>query len=193
MSLGRKERLQLYSGIFVGLYRTRFARSVRQNALWATPFAWLARRSTAVLTVFSLRLTASIGPRSLVAPGGCLEFPVTARGLGWPGRLPGGCLHDRSGERFCHAWPSSRRNALRAFYQSEVNLLLERVHLGNLHLDLIADPDHAPGSAANQVIPLRLVDEEIIINGGERHRAAHSRARHIHEEPKVPEVSNKAG
>ena len=50
------------------------------------------------------------------------------------------------------------------FGQSKIDLPLERVHFGHLHLDLIAQLDHTAAAAANQLIAIGLKNKKIVLD-----------------------------
>ena len=75
-----------------------------------------------------------------------------------------------------------------ALGETEIDLLLERVHFGDLDLDLVAQPNDAARAAPDQVVSLRIENIKIIGHGGERHQTAHGEAGDIHEEPEVAGV-----
>jgi hypothetical protein len=56
---------------------------------------------------------------------------------------------------------------------SKIHLFFEAVHLRNLHLDLIPEPDNSPSAAADEMVARRFIDVKIICHGRERHGAAH--------------------
>ena len=71
-----------------------------------------------------------------------------------------------------------------------VHLALEGVHLGHLHLNLIAQLEHAPGAAAHKLTARRVKLIEVVTHAGERHQPAHPQPRNIHKEPEVPHVGD---
>ena len=77
--------------------------------------------------------------------------------------------------------------------QSEIHLLLEAVHLGHLHLELVSQLNHAPGAPAHEQIPLHIEDKKVIGDCGQRHQPAHRESGHIHEEAEVPHVRDQRG
>ena len=72
--------------------------------------------------------------------------------------------------------------------QTEIHLLFGGVHLGDLHLQLVAEADDAARAAADELIALFVVDIKIILHGGQRHETAHGQARHVHKEAEVPQI-----
>ena len=74
--------------------------------------------------------------------------------------------------------------------EPEIDLLLERIHLGNLHLKPVSEPDDAPRAPANQMVALRIKNVEVIRHCGKRHQPAHRQAGNIDEETEVASVSD---
>ena len=69
-------------------------------------------------------------------------------------------------------------------------MLFEGVDFGDLDTDAIAETDHAPGTAADEMVARGLKDEEVIVNCGERDEAAHGKAGDIDEEAEIANVGD---
>jgi hypothetical protein len=111
------------------------------------------------------------------AVGRALAAPVRRRGRG-RNRTTGGRR------------PRTGRARLR---EAEVHLFLERIDLGDLDADLIAEPDDAAGAAADEVVAAGIKDEEVIGHRGERDEPAHGEPRHIDEKAEVAHVGDEGG
>ena len=77
--------------------------------------------------------------------------------------------------------------------QPEVDLLLETIYLGDLHLQSISQLDDSSSASPDNLQARRVEDIEVIFQLGERNHSAHPQARHIDEKPKIPQVRNQRG
>src|ERR1041385_4047911 len=75
----------------------------------------------------------------------------------------------------------------------EIHLFFERIYFGHLHDHIVAEADDAAGAAAYEMVARGFEDIKIILHGRERHQTAHSQARDIHKETKIPNVRNQGG
>jgi len=69
-------------------------------------------------------------------------------------------------------------------------LALKGVHLGHLHLDPIAQLEHAPGAAAHKLAARRVKLIEVVAHAGERNQSAHPQPRYIDKEPEVSHIGD---
>jgi hypothetical protein len=74
--------------------------------------------------------------------------------------------------------------------QLEVHLPLERVHLGYLHFNPVAQLENAPGAPAQKLPAGGIKLIEIVAQPRERHQPAHPQPCHIYKEPEVPHISD---
>src|SRR5579871_5857105 len=74
--------------------------------------------------------------------------------------------------------------------QPKIHLLLETVHLRDLHSDFIAEANDPAITASNQLAPLRIEDIEVILQTRKMHQPAHRQARHIHEKAEVAHIND---
>ena len=77
--------------------------------------------------------------------------------------------------------------------QTEVHLLLETVHPGNLDLQAIPELDDTAGASSDDLKTSGVECVEVVLQFGERHQAAHTQASHIDEKTEVPEIRHQRG
>src|SRR6266568_8357903 len=123
---------------------------------------------------------------SLESPPPASPAESLARVRGWD--LPGLRLRLESARRSLRAITVVPFVAIFAC-QPEIHLLLEAIHLGDLHLHFVPHANHAPIPPSGQ-LAARLVElVEIVRDAGQVNQPAHRQARHVHEETKVPQVN----
>ena len=72
----------------------------------------------------------------------------------------------------------------------EIDLALEVVHFGDLHLDVVAELENAAGAASDQLRTGGVELIKIVTQTGERHQAAHAEARDIDKKAEVAHVGD---
>ncbi len=125
---------------------------------------------------------------------------MDGRALGVTAVLPSGC---RAVERTGEAVPAGLRlrsgagvsggRSRLGLRETEVHLLFEAIHFGNLHLQTIAQLDGAAGAASDDLESRRVEDVEVVRQRGEGHQAAQAQARDIDEKSEVSQVRHQRG
>lgn len=77
--------------------------------------------------------------------------------------------------------------------EAEVHLLLEAVHLGDLHFHLVAEAEHAAIAPARELSARFVEFVEIVRETGTVDQPAHREAGHVHEESEVAHVNHERG
>ena len=82
------------------------------------------------------------------------------------------------------------RRSLDRLRQTEIDLLLERIHLANVDVNAIAEPNNAASTTADELRSVRIELEEIFLHAGQMHQAAHRQIGHIHKKTEVAHVDH---